>query len=465
VAPREGDPLQAIEAVREDTNIPEAAAFMGDNPVVDTMDRLARARRDAEADAFNPASGWEAYSYNQARRQAGLPERAPPGEATYTGGPYEQKRDTTQETEATPAQRVFDAFSAFHPTESGAVNPIPTDKQMASAIFRAPGAGEFIDKIARKEDTPDAAPEGGGWVDSIKKLFGIKPGEAALPPPGQPTGIPLPQPRPGGAPMRSYPDDAQAEFAKKNEFGYGSVADPYINQQTARIWAHINSIPQGKGKPPKEIVTPYSGVGRTTQEIMAAIADAKHVDLNAPQYRAARDRIGQTYTKAAIAVEGSGVAKLGFDPKQIVADVSGVQTSLSGAYTPATDPNTGKRFPDADTDPATGQIYANVADPSVLVHESMHRGLDQLRQRNPEAAKIMASLPLSEESVVRYLMIRHAGDAERFISGTEREDKGRNAALAAVSNSYFGPGYQAKIDRLEELAAEEVAKKRPGGPR
>lgn len=89
MSPREGDPLQALEVIREDTNIPEAARYLADNPVMETIDRLARARRQAEADPFEPKTGYAAYSYNQARREAGLPEREPPAEPRLTGGPYE----------------------------------------------------------------------------------------------------------------------------------------------------------------------------------------------------------------------------------------------------------------------------------------------------------------------------------------------------------------------------------------
>jgi hypothetical protein len=49
----------------------------------------------------------------------------------------------------TPAQRVFDAMSAFHPAASGQALPTPTDEQMATAILAMEPGGPGIETLRR----------------------------------------------------------------------------------------------------------------------------------------------------------------------------------------------------------------------------------------------------------------------------------------------------------------------------
>lgn len=293
--------------------------------------------------------------------------------------------------------------------------------------------------------------------------FGPRGGEA------KPTPEPGPKPINYGAakPMGEYPSDEAAEFAKSSGIGYGSVHEPYINNQTAKVYGEVrtNVTPGAKGKPGKSEsrFVASTPAGQTISSLLDAVNDrtkSTDIDLTKPEFKDVRDRIGLAYTKAAMAVEANPIAKLGYDPKIVMSDVSGQKTNLSGAYRRPQLDKEGKEIQ------GTEGIYANLTDPSVLVHESIHRGVKLLEQ-NPEAVKLMNTLPSSaggHEMLVRYMMVKHAGDPEK-LGPSGREDEQRKRAIGIFEDKYWGKQHQATIDKLMDIAAEEVRKKRPGGPR
>jgi hypothetical protein len=285
---------------------------------------------------------------------------------------------------------------------------------------------------------------------------------------------PTPEPSPktinygAAAPLGQYPSDVDAEFAKSMGMGYGTVHEPYIDNQTARVYGEVRMVNQpkvkGKDVPSKAVFYADTGAGQTVSGIMNTINQhSTDIDLTKPEFKEVRNRIGNAYTKAAMAVEANSIAKLGYDPKLVVSDVSDVKTNLSGAYRRPPKEKEGTY----DVRGAEGgeAIYANLTDPSVLVHESIHRGV-RLLEKNPEAKALLDKLPDAggHEWLVRYMMYKHAGDPEQ-ITPSGKPDQQRKSAVEYFEDKYWGKQHQATVNRLMEIAAQEVAKKRPGGPR
>jgi hypothetical protein len=325
--------------------------------------------------------------------------------------------------------------------------------------------GSFADKRFGEKD-PDHEVKVAGFFDTLGSIFGLgsKPSEAKPTP--EPVGKPITSYKPGA--MKEYTSDADAEFAKASGFGYGTVHEPYINNQVAKVYGEIRTKTEGKGKNQKTTDTFYANTadGKTVTQVLNAVNDrtkSVDIDLTKPEFKAVRDRIGLAYTKAALAVEANPIAKLGYDPKLVMSDVSGDKTNLSGAYRAPLKDKAGNNIEN------TEGIYANLTDPSVFVHESTHRGLRMLAERNPEAREIMNKIPelpgtTGHEGIVRYLMVKHAGDPEK-IGPSGNEDRQRKEALEMFDDKFWGKQHRQNIDKLMALAAQEVMKKSPGGPR
>jgi hypothetical protein len=270
--------------------------------------------------------------------------------------------------------------------------------------------------------------------------------------------------------MGTFPSDEQAEFARSNGFGYGSVAEPYINGQTARVYGDVSAVYGGKKL---AVFTARSAAGSKISDILEAVNDSTKnigVDLTKPENRDLRDRIGYTYAKTAIAVEANPIAKLGFDPKRILVDTEigrAGEVNIGGLYGPKQD-----------------AIYTNLVGPGNMVHESIHRGLKLLRDRaagvgiwekhepRPELAELLAKLPRPEELVIRYMMVKYAGDvenekrpAEGRLSGNEVGAEQRAAAIKAFDDSFFGKERVATVEKVMKEAQKLIMEKRPGGPR
>jgi hypothetical protein len=163
------------------------------------------------------------------------------------------------------------------------------------------------------------------------------------------------------------------------------------------------------------------------------------------------------YAKAALASEGSALAKLGFDPNRTALDVTRDPTNVNvlGFHRPSSD-----------------EIYANARTPSAIVHEGVHRGIQKLRE-SPFWDK--GFQPDDEELLVRHLMQTKMGDPEkgedaaisatknRPIVGLQQQEMAR--ALFDPNRSSFAGKRLDKLKDMEEAAANYIAQKHPGGPR
>lgn len=145
-----------------------------------------------------------------------------------------------------------------------------------------------------------------------------------------------------------------------------------------------------------------------------------------------------------LAAQNSPVAAIGFDPRTMITAPPSVagdrQLTLGGAYTPSKD-----------------EILTTGQYDSTLAHESIHRGMQKLREAGlfPSSAK-----SYSEEMLTRALMQKYFGGVEK--GRGEAGDKQVTDAASLLSNSY---GLKALTD-IESAAAQLYASRRPrGGPR
>lgn len=248
-------------------------------------------------------------------------------------------------------------------------------------------------------------------------------------------------------PLSSYPSQADARYALEQGFGYGSGNEPYIEAHRARI--------MGVTDPRTGKFTPRAGAGLLLNQAVSAVDDdrlGKMLDLDKMENWKLKEKLGTTFTQAALAAQHNAIAMLGFDPSRTVMDIVLKGANIGGAYEKKRD-----------------AIYANIdaTDPSSVLHESIHRGLQKLRERSPEAKQILERDLPEEEYVVRWLMKSLAGDPEKG-SGTIG-DKQRATAISMFEDSPTGITNLPKrnreaVDRLLEIAAELRKEERPRGP-
>lgn len=243
-------------------------------------------------------------------------------------------------------------------------------------------------------------------------------------------------------PLSGYPSQDDARYALEQGFGYGSGNEPYIESHRARVMG------DSSGKQFRA----QSGAGMLIDQAISAVDDdrlGKMLDLDKMENWKLKEKLGTTFTQAALAANRNPIALIGFDPSRTVMDLVMKGANVGGAYEKKRD-----------------AIYANIdsVDPSSVLHESIHRGLEQLRQKSPEAAELLKSMP-TEEHAVRYMMYKYAGDPEG--KGGEMDAAQRKSGIwmfDSKQGDWTGKNQKA-LDRLMEIAAELHKEQRPRGPR
>lgn len=240
--------------------------------------------------------------------------------------------------------------------------------------------------------------------------------------------------------LSKYPSDTDAQEARQAGFGYGSGNEGFIEGKTARVMGRTDR----SGK-----FTPESGAGMLLSEALSAVDDrtkSQLLDLDDPKNAALQKQLGNVFSRAALAANRIPIAALGFDPRRVVMDTAIGRANIGGAYSKDKD-----------------AIYANLdaIDPSSVLHESIHRGLQKLRSESTEAAKIMLDLP-GEESTVRWLMQSEAGDPEKGAGKTS--DEQRETGRYAFNDMLSAPRYKKALARLQEISQELIKERRPRGP-
>lgn len=162
--------------------------------------------------------------------------------------------------------------------------------------------------------------------------------------------------------------------------------------------------------------------------------------------------VKQQIANARMAARRSAVASLGMDPRR-TAYVEGLaeDTGATGLY-----------------DPNDDYTYVEVGSPTTPVHEGIHRGFQQLRE-----AGYSGQVPdRYEETIVRALMQNYFGDAEETNSrnvlgrlGEKYEGSSASEANADARMYKESQYFPEEMARYEALAAKEIARRRPGGPR
>lgn len=255
----------------------------------------------------------------------------------------------------------------------------------------------------------------------------------------------------------AYPSGDDLQFARNAGVGYGTGNENFINGQIANIL----SLLQGQGRQRAPVAIPAYG------NSLAAVTNPSSGNIiTKDQPDAKLKNTADVYTAAQLAINRSPIAALGYDPRKFNLDTaSKEQMTVHGAYSPKTQ-----------------QGFAVANDPSALVHEAVHGGIDRLTKAGLLTKEIVDNLP-DEESLVRYIMASQMGDPEK--DGGSVNDSQRQAALelfqgkmpsiqkkeaganekTEMANKMIAEKRMDALQKLEKIAADYIAKQRPGGPR
>lgn len=270
-----------------------------------------------------------------------------------------------------------------------------------------------------------------GITDYIAGLFGGSPQQ----PPQQPV--------PVVSPMASFPSHEDADFANKYDYGYGRRTEPYMENKLARVLGA-----QGALNTPFQPRSLFElGLGPDQGAAVAAHPpNFTNVDLNDPKNASTAAGLKDTYARAALAANRDPIASLGFDPSKMTADLGakGSAVNVSGSYLPSKD---------SIWFSANDDRNSNI--PSTPVHESLHRGLNMLRD-DPRGADAYNQLGVPEEYVVRYLMAKQMADPEK---GNPQRDMG----ILTMDPDRNPKGAKA-LQMLQALAQTKINEKHPMGP-
>lgn len=230
-----------------------------------------------------------------------------------------------------------------------------------------------------------------------------------------------------------YPTGEDVEFARQQDYSYGQP------------WA-----PEFEGKSLRAISEPrYTNIDVPPKSTVYGGHNADALYATQP-YRF--EPIKDAHAKAALAVERSALAKLGYDPNKVALDDRRDPAKMNylGAYLPKAD-----------------SIYANAYDSPSIVHESIHRGVQKLKESpywhkdfdffdsnlNNETRRF-------NEYLVRHLMTTKMGNPEMKYPSNQIP-----WADYEFNKSAYGDARKKILQRMEDAAAQYIAAKHPGGPR
>jgi hypothetical protein len=228
----------------------------------------------------------------------------------------------------------------------------------------------------------------------------------------------------GVVPERKYPGEEELRLGRSVDQFYGDPRGGGLEAGSKAYSVDIRRAP--------EIVNDKRFDGVNWEKIDEAKAD-------------------RLYT-AAIAANKSPLAGLGFDPRHFVATAPQDEKRMTAAGAYMTKPD---------------MSWIDEKFPSTYVHESVHRGLEMLTKAGylaatPQEAKTSGKIYVAgdgEEMIVRGIMLRNFGDAEKtgYKLGDEQIEQARKL--------FENPKNMALIDKLEGMAARLVQERTPMGPR
>jgi hypothetical protein len=219
-------------------------------------------------------------------------------------------------------------------------------------------------------------------------------------------------------PLQGYPNQDDVAFARANDASYGSLGAAFVQP-------------------------PYGGQipsARTHDQIAGAWDSMDDTGTLQLKPGAVSPAVSDNLMAGYLASNRSALAALGYDPRHMmIGDTPPDKWPMSGSYYPYED-----------------RILTTGTYPSTTAHESMHRGIQMLRDANMLPSGMS---DLSDESTVRAQMLRNYGDVEagRGPLGDEQVRNGRYYN----DNRDFAP----IMDALETAAQKLYAKRHPRGPR
>jgi hypothetical protein len=244
-------------------------------------------------------------------------------------------------------------------------------------------------------------------------------------------------------PFKHYPnpDDQTAAL-----LAYGSGNEAFINGNRARVLAR----PEMDWRKTNPVIghTPISGTELQSTKL------ATSPQLNQPM--AGTGHTAAIYAAAQQAANRSALAKLGYDPRAFALDVKAPSNvTIAGAYSTKSDSG-----------------YVNANHPSTIIHESIHRGVQKLRDaKNADGSAVVPEhlrpyiessgrSAFGEEGLVRYIMATQMGDPETG----DFDVREKNSAIYNF-DKFEGGRHREALKELELLAARYLSKRTPGGPR
>lgn len=217
----------------------------------------------------------------------------------------------------------------------------------------------------------------------------------------------------GPAPVKpdySWPTGVDVGRARNADFGYGTGLESFIDGSNSGRMRQFDGLPTDR-----------------ISEFLKLAQKQKPTKVSGE----VSDALAQGY----LAANRSALASLGFDPRAMVSVLGEKDLNVNGTY-----------------DPERDMVTNFAGRPSTYTHESIHRGLEELRKAG---VNVDSKLPSAgEEMFVRYLMRSRMGDNEIGDVAKQYRDLGDSRGHLA-----------AQMKDFENIAAREVARRRPGGPR
>lgn len=298
-----------------------------------------------------------------------------------------------------------------------------------------------------------------------------------------------PEPFKAPPPAKSYPSWADARDPINEYAFYGTPVDAFARGLTAKVFAPGDEVQSADMRYVRELTNPDNAKVVDSfpkpypKYDWRTDTDPRHSFAGKPSPGSEFDREGgapypqqsilaNNYARAGLAVMNSPVAQIGYDPGRMTVDVvTNSPTNIGGAYNRDTDTMFVTTGPDASA-------------ASSMAHESVHRGLQKLREagmlpaltvpfgkvdpRDPDTYPPANLSRDAEEVLVRAILQRQMGNPERddFSKSTPEELDKKWSALTGVPLWGVNRSLPEYIQKLDDASAKYTYQRKPrGGPR
>lgn len=227
--------------------------------------------------------------------------------------------------------------------------------------------------------------------------------------------------------LEQYPNKEDIEFGRAMGADYGTGSEAFARGEIASTFRGGDFLP-------------------VTTDV-AVDPDQRQMRTKAQMKPELNTALADTIMAGQMASKRSAVASLGFDPRFMALSGPGARERLGvGGATDAAKPY---------------NMWASADFPEVVVHESMHRGLNILRDAGIIDKDLDRKLP-SDEMVVRYLMMTEMADPEK--GGGSAADRQRERARDIFEKLLGSTEATDALEELNKRAQKFYAKRNPGGP-